>query len=854
VGKYPGLLISALRFFSVKMELGDNGQAERAAAARAQAVVFAPQPSIIRDGFFLPMTTTSRFSSKPAELSLRHPWVVIAVFAALTLAALGGLPRLELRMDGHALVSADDPTTRLDAEVREHFHLRDPLVVLIETTDPRGIYSPQVLRSVQELSRIFAGLPGIGPENVASLATEHRHRVYPGTLRFRPFLDPLPDTPELVALLDGDLRAAGILDGTLVSADRKAVTILVGVPPVDRAHPYNRTAFYNQVAAAARPFASDTVSIDVVGAPAAESLLGDYILQDLRLLLPLSIAVIGLIVWLGTRRLAGLGIAYLKITICLIWTFGLMGWVGSPIYLTTAILPVILVIVGFAYEIHILWHYQGVLERPGRLASPHPEALRETMGEMMRPVVFSSLTTAFGFFSFMTSSLEPVRAFGLFAGLGVLFCLLGSVSLVPAILRLLPPAALRHPGRSGGGAGHTLRHLLGPLLRRPRLSLTVLLLVTLGLGAGASRLYVQDSWIEGFAPGSPFRQATERVNAKLFGTHILLAHVRFDLPPERTPEVFDRRGALFDPALLAALGQFENDVRRLPGVGGVLGPAGQMAAVHALWMGQESARVLPATPQRADQLLRMFDLGRGAQRRREVIDDDYRRVVVTIFLKDANFRDTARLMRSVRELAARRLGPFQARLDFAGDVAVSQAMIPAIVNTQVSSTLGSLLGCLTALLLLHRSVRLGLIAVLPTLLSTLWVFGLMGWLAIPLGIATSMFCAINLGIGDDYAIHFVDRYRAALASGQSSPVLHAIQESGPAILNDTLAIALGFGLLAFSRVPANAVLGILVALALVAGCLLTLVGLGSLLQTGLGSRLLGPLAPPRRPLGNGAES
>jgi predicted RND superfamily exporter protein len=133
-------------------------------------------------------------------------------------------------------------------------------------------------------------------------------------------------------------------------------------------------------------------------------------------------------------------------------------------------------------------------------------------------------------------------------------------------------------------------------------------------------------------------------------------------------------------------------------------------------------------------------------------------------------------------------------------------------------------------------------ALLPTALSTLWIFGLMGWLGIPLGVATSMFCAITIGIGDDYAIHFVDRWRTARAAGRERPVLDAIQEAGPAIVNDTLAIALGFGLLAASQVPANAHLGILVALTLVAGCLLTLAGLGSLLQTSVGSRVL-PSAP-----------
>ncbi len=754
------------------------------------------------------------------DLPLRRPWLVIAVFALATLAALPGLMRLELRTDGHALVPADDPAVVFDAEVRERFHLRDPLVVLIESSHPDGVLNPRTLRSVSEISRILARLPGVGPEDVVSLATEHRHRVYPGTLNFRPFLDPQPDTPELLKLLDDDLRIARILDGTLISADRKAVTVLVGVPHLDPAHPYDRVDLYRRVEAAVRPFANDTDRIDVVGAPAAESLLGTHILEDLRLLLPLSLAVIGFVVWLGTRRMAGLGIAGLKIVLCLVWTFGLMGWVGSPVYLTTAVLPVILVTVGLASEIHILWHYQRDLTRALASGRSQLDALHETFGALWRPVFFSAATTAFGFFSFMLSPLAPVRAFGLFSGLGVLLCMFASLTLVPALLRLVPATRITTPRGKAPASGLRLRRLATPLLARPAWTLAALALVTVALGMGATRLYIQDSWIDGFSPDSPFRRATDRVNERLYGTHILLAHVRFD-PPR----------ALLDPERLQALGRFEAEIRSQPGVGGVLGPYGQLTAVHALWMGgDESARVIPESPRRVEQLLEKFDQGRSVRRRQEVIADDLQRTVVTIFLKDANFRDTERLMRSVRKSAARQLGPWGGHLDFAGDVAVSQAMIPAIVKTQVSSVLGSLLGCLTALFLLHRSLRLGLIAVLPTALSTLWVFGLMGWIGIPLGVATSMFCAITIGIGDDYAIHFLDRYRAAQKAGDERPVLQAIEEAGPAIVHDTLAIALGFGLLGVSLVPANARLGILVALTLLAGCLLTLAGMGSLLE------------------------
>jgi predicted RND superfamily exporter protein len=92
-----------------------------------------------------------------------------------------------------------------------------------------------------------------------------------------------------------------------------------------------------------------------------------------------------------------------------------------------------------------------------------------------------------------------------------------------------------------------------------------------------------------------------------------------------------------------------------------------------------------------------------------------------------------------------------------------------------------------------------------------------------------MFCAVTLGIGVDYAIHFLEAVRRARAAGRDDPVNHAVAEAGPAIVVDTLAVALGFGLLGFSQVPANASLGLLVGLALTAGCVLTLAGLGALL-------------------------
>jgi predicted RND superfamily exporter protein len=184
-------------------------------------------------------------------------------------------------------------------------------------------------------------------------------------------------------------------------------------------------------------------------------------------------------------------------------------------------------------------------------------------------------------------------------------------------------------------------------------------------------------------------------------------------------------------------------------------------------------------------------------------------------------------MTALRSYEREHLTPLGVKLDFAGDVAVSQAMIPAIVENQIVSVLLALVGSFLAVWLLYRSLRVAICASLPSALAALWIFGTMGWAGIPLGVATSMFSAITLGIGVDYAVHFMERFLAA--GPGADPVRRAVETVGPEIVADTLAVASGFGLLALSHIPTIARLGALVGVALLASSLLTLVGLGALL-------------------------
>ena len=744
---------------------------------------------------------------------------MLAGWAVALALALPGIARLELRTDGHALVPPGAPAVRVDEEVRRIFGRRDPLLVLIEPAHADGVYNPETLRRLVRLSEALAALPGIGREHVHSLATQRGDRYSLDTRDFSPVLDPFPSDSEELARVRKEVAWLDIPVGLLVSADGSAATVVVGVPPSSAAESSDRYELWRQVDEQARRFADPSHRITVVGAPAAEALLGRHVLEDLTFLVPAALVLVAVILFLGLRRLAAVALGLGKVGICLAVLFGAMGWLGEPVFLTTAVLPVILVAVGLADEIHLLARYQELL-RNG--VSP-AEARERTFSELGHAVALALVTTMIGFGSFALAPIPALAHFGVVAAAGVGLCLLFSLTATPAVLSRMPAEWLRPRRRPAAARGNrALERWADLVTRRPLAVLAVLGIATLLIGAGIFRLEVQDSWLEGFSPRSELRQATDRLDERFLGSHQLLLEVRFgaDAPPR----------PLLDPQVLARLGELEAMLLENPGVGGVIGPYRLLTTTAGIAGGDVRFRRIEERPEWNADLYGYVDRILGTEARREIVTDDFSRGIVQVFLRHANYRDTAKLIGRVRSFERERIAPLGGKVSFAGDVAVSQEMIPAIVNGQVRSLAGALLGSALTVAFGLRKPSAGLAAIVPALGAVLWTFGVMGWAGIPLGVATSMFCAITLGIGDDYAIHFLERRELAIAEGEPEPVRTAIVETGPAILWDALAIAVGFGLLAFSQVPPNRRLGLLVGLALLTAAAFTLTGLSSVLS------------------------
>ena len=859
--------------------------------------------------------------------AIRHPRLVLALAVAVTLAAAPGILRLKLRTDGHALVSPTAPEVLADKAVRDHFGIRDQLVVLIRPSNTNGIFNPATLQLVRDLTAEFKQLPGVALSDVMSQATEPSFRMRPGTLVNQKLLEPALETKAELDQLREDLRRIELYNGTLVSGDGKFTVILVGVPSGA-----DRPQFYAQVLRIITSKKTATDEIAVTGAPVAESLFGIQILEDLGVpgsllgigtpngadwkmpasrhelrvfvarhigLVPLAALVMMLVLLLCFRNVLAALLPLPGVAATMLLVFGLMGWLGIPVYLTTAVMPVLLTVISVTNDIYLFCRYFNLLrEKPG---VNHVTLVEETFYKLARPVVCTSLAAVAGFLSFGFSPLVPVQMFGLFTGIGALLGLCLSLTVVPALLALINPVWLRPRHRPGEKTAvvwlATKFAGAGQVVVRRRWWVVGCALVVMALTPfGLRRLVVQDSWTNGFAPESEFRRVTQLVNENFFGMHLLfvsaaaprtltgelpasaVSHYSISLSGDllRDPTLIagspvtllsgndsavwrsqiemanhngnslflrlvgGEPGTNFWPALaktgrvrfeipvrthlqpelirdLGGLGAFIRE-RRQDAEGGVLDPEDYLATTRfMLRPDYPEARVLPDDAREIKTLWDYYALALGRERMRQIVDSNYCQSLTTVFLKDANFVGTARLMGDIRNYEREHLAPKGIKLVFAGDVAVSQSLIRGIVTTQLQSLIWSLAGIFLVTSVLGGSWRRGFFCLLPSLLAVVIKFAVMGWADIPLGVATSMFAAMTLGIGVNCAIHLLEGFSQARAAGKSTPdaLSQSLQLTGPPALINTLAVSLGFGVLMLSQVPANARLGLLLVLGLV---------------------------------------
>jgi len=529
---------------------------------------------------------------------------------------------------------------------------------------------------------------------------------------------------------------------------------------------------------------------------------------------PVMVLAVALLLAVTLRTAGGVIVPLAQVLATLLWTLGLMGWCGIPITLVTTVMPVLLMAMAMTDEIYLIERLRDHLGAGGPGAERVRTALAAAFDDLWAPLALISLSTAAGFFSFATASMPPLRHFGVFTGLGLLFGMLFTFTLAPALLAVLPASWVER--RERGAAG-----LLGYerwTVRHPRAAaLAGAALVALAI-PGLFRLTIEDSWIDNLDPRSPLATAERIFNRDFWGSY------RYDVVVQGDQGLFAR------PAGVAVLEELHRFAGTAPHVGGAWSPLPPFeAAARALGDPLPVSALPPVDLKRVTALTEVLRLRLGLGQILSLQADTAR---VRLFVRNADYRKARELERAVTVELARLPASAGVSAHVSGDVPVALAVVGSVVGNQLRSIAGTAILIALMLLAAFRNLRLAAAVLAPVLAATLLVFAAMGYAGRPLGIATSMFAALTLGAGVDFAVQYTYAYLRERRAGRlhADAITETLRTTGRGLRWNAVVLALGIAVLAVSSIHPNASLGVLLAAAMAVSYAATLVFLSELLR------------------------
>ncbi|MEO4045567.1 MMPL family transporter [Pseudomonas sp. CAU 1711] len=805
---------------------------------------------------------------------LHRPWPMLALLLLITALAVVAMGRLEINSTPY-MIDKSHPSRVADADTKRLFsNTGEQAFVALES--PQGnVFNPQSLALVAELTRAFQAIElvqpgdsdklralgadprlqeqvaaildgGLTPADQPLLATlkqrlgelgelSHTQETWLDSLQTRlvpirkvrslvtienlltvdealdvhPLMPRAPADQAGIDALRAEVMANPLFLDSLVARDGSATSIQVEFNIAQDDSPAMLQAYQAIVAITDKVQSDDRIYLS--GPPMIAAQTAANMEQDNQRLLPAVLLVIVLVLLVSFGRLQGVLAPLLIAVFSLLWTLGLMAACGVKQNIISSIMPVFIISIAVCDAIHFLADYYRALP-----ANPDRQARIDTALAVLRqlfwPMFVTSITTLVGFFALAWTDVTFIREFGVFTGFGIFFAWLISVVFLPTIVILWKA----EPPRRGLLVSARLDRLvsgLGGFARYgKRLALGMLAAILLCSWYVLEHLGVDNQVIGYFEQDSRIRQDDAAINAKFGGT----------TPISLTLES-DRVDAFKDPAVIAAVAKLQDHLRQQQLVGFTYSAADFIKRLHQVTQDEFAAAQYRLPDDISASLLAQYYLlyeNANGRDLFDVVDRRFQNGRVLATLHSDRSSEVAAVMRDALAYASEVL-PAGMRVRVSGYGEVLVATTDAVVWGQVSSILSSLVLIALMVMVMFRSIRLGLVALLPLLFTLIGIGTLMALSGTDLDIGTSIIAAISVGIGIDYAIHVIAAMRRS-HGGIEQLTMNALQHCGKPILINTLALGLGFLVLCLSGYQSLVNLGIFISLTMLLAALFAL--------------------------------
>ncbi|RUT73417.1 RND family transporter [Ancylomarina longa] len=681
----------------------------------------------------------------------------------------------------------------------------EKLLLIMNSDMP--IVNPESFNRLKALTDDLKNQEGI--ERCMSLLDVVDIKLVDGFTEFQPIIDEVPEEDaERTAL---EKRILGNKMGErFLSADSKSMAIIltksadvednVLIPEIEQViqnHP-GRDKIY------------------VGGLSYVRYSIKSYIKKDLMVLLPGALILMLLMLYFAFREWKGVLLPFLVVILSIIISFGLMAILGWEISLITILLPIMLIAIANDYSIHLINLYQEKCER-GTHRNMKLIAV-EIYWELRKPIFITALTTIGGILGLLSHKMPPAAQLGVLAAAGIALALLMSLFLVPVLLSFYKFPSQKRLGKVQkkffmSNLLQSFAHWVNVYPKR-----VILSFVGVGLISVVGLFFLKvDTNVESYFIGkSDIKKGIDLVNNQFGGSQYV--SILF-------------RGDVLSPELLSRIDAYTNQIKSVPKIGHIISPSIFFKEMSkGMYKPDEAAyNALPASEDEAIQYLELLAMSGEDGQVSQLIDYNYQNTRILVSMKDGSNRSMKSILSALKKITAGDPN----LVCIAGSGLSKIQIADMVIQGQIKSLIMALLIIFVLLALIFKSVMAGIKGSIPLVLSCLFLFGLMGFLHIPLDIVTAMLSSIMIGVGVDYTIHFLWRYKVEYqdSGNRNLAIENTLKTAGRGIVFNAFSVIVGFSILIFSSFAPLRFFGVLVVVSIFACLICALLLIPAIIQS-----------------------
>jgi len=750
-----------------------------------------------------------------AKTLLKYRWAAIALSILITLALASGGRFLVFTNDYRVFFGPDNPQLIAFDELQETYTKTDNLFIMLEP-ESGTVFDTATMAALVDITERSWQVPySIRVDSISN----YQHTVSEGDDVFVQDLIEEPESLEAeeIANIKNVALSQPLLVDKLVSENGQVtginITMELPAPLTEESKLLTKEERDlidpNIALATAMNFGRELVAgfeadypqinFTITGLVAMNQAFPEAIEADAKTLLPMAFLVVIVGVLLFLRNIWSMVGTVLVVLFSILLAMGSAGWLGIMLTPPAASAPTVILTLAVADCVHFL----VTMLQNMRNKMAKNDAIVESLRVNFTPIFLTSVTTAIGFLSMNFSDSPPFHDLGNIVAMGVIYAFLLAVFFLPAVMSVLPvKATARKSSKSTW-----MERFADFVIAKQKMLLWGMAAIMVGFSVMAPKNELNDIFVNYFDRSVPFRVATDEVTDKLSGLYIL--EFDFDSGEE---------GGVSNPEFLKEVEKFERYVATLDGVQHVNSFTETMRRLNRSMNGDDdSFYEIPDERELAAQYTLFYEMSlpQGLDLTNQINQDKSKtRVTVTMETRSTQqiLEFENQTMQWMQENTPSIAAPTTGATSMFTHISMRN-IISMLAGTSIALILISLI-----LLFALRSIKFGLISLIPNIIPALMGFGVWALLVGEVSLAVSVVVAMTLGIVVDDTIHYLSKYlRARRERGMSleQAVRYAFDTVGVALVVTTIVLACGFMVLAQSNFLLNSQMGLLTAITIV---------------------------------------